>query len=268
MTTKELIEKRDKFKEGMVVYYLSGTPWNRRIEIGVVIEKYKTEVWINKLERRFNRRIMDMPSKDFEAPSEWFKVPKDYKDLFARGFYQFDKTEYVQLPSDLSSLKNTNREDIQLLYEKKYLMPVEEQDHRQFEIQYEPSKGWRLVQSLRLFYQDRIVTDFSLTFDKVFLDYNEVKQLIDYENKELERQAALTDEEWAMEQLENKIDEYQKLLCLSLEERNKVLQRFIDCGIPITEIDVRIDRINKQLQYKKEKNTKWLNLVLNDVFLF
>jgi hypothetical protein len=96
---------------------------------------------------------------------------------------------------------------------------------------------------------------------KIRATYEEAKADVDAEIAEFTRQCSLTDEEWAMEQIEKDINRYCVGVGISKNDPRRVELKNYFVEMPkIFDVETRIS--GGHLQWKRIKNKKWLNVNL------
>lgn len=99
----------------------------------------------------------------------------------------------------------------------------------------------------------------SIRPDKVYFTYQEAKAEVEEYLTEFRRQAALSDYEWAVEEIDKTLNHWKKFQDATDEEVN-VYRDWLLSMKNVEEIETRISLGN--IQWKYEKNKKWNNIVL------
>lgn len=104
---------------------------------------------------------------------------------------------------------------------------------------------------------------FVILSNRVYSTYKEAKEEYDAEIAEYKRQAALTDEEWALEQIEKDVCRflYIRYAFRNQEEIDRYMTFFKE--LPRVE-DIETRLFGGMLQWKYEKNKNWRSAVLPD----
>ena len=93
--------------------------------------------------------------------------------------------------------------------------------------------------------------------DKLYLDYESAKKEVDLHIADFTRQAALSDRDWSIEQIDKTLKLYQKYSdCSELE-----IKRYHDyfCSLlKVEDVETRVH--NGHIQWKYWKNKRWGNL--------
>ena len=119
--------------------------------------------------------------------------------------------------------------------------------------------------SLRLPVYEHSRTDHAVVLsDNIFATYDEAYKVIDDYYTELERQAALSDYDWVVEQIDKKLDRYKGLYHATESDCAKI-REFLLKQEDVEEIEVRI--IGEGFQWKYVQNKRWNTIVLDNGML-
>ena len=254
MTTQELLEKRNQFQPGDLVFFKDTTKGTNIpfTNCGLVIECYQTEVWIDLLDTNFTATVLGTPIKDFLFPSRWRKLPKNWSNPIGDGdFWDYYKRHYVPLPLEYQKVK-FDEKILRQLIDCGYYCTVAENDYTKVEKQIDKHSGWRIIKS---FSQNYPKARTCLTYDKVFKTIQEVEDVIAAEKKELDRIANMTDYEYQVEQINRHIHWYGDRKGLSEADMQEVLERFQSME-NFEDIETRVSHLG--IEWKYIKNKKWI----------
>lgn len=244
---------RKQIPIGSVGYYLKNKRYSSEKEIafGIVEEHYSGEIALQLYEPFDARTINGIPVKEFETPTEYKKLPKGWSwdtHLFEYGAYIPDEIRsFMDLPATPENILDAIKAGA--------LVEVDDNDHAVFETEIDKSLGWRIVRKYRMdeYHQNYI----SLPYYEVFATYEESKEKLDAINAEFARQAALTDLEWSIEQIDNNIGRWAKIYGISKEEMESVRNRIMSFD-NLEDVVTRV--CNGGLEWKYDRNKKWIRI--------
>lgn len=242
-----------KFKKGQVVYFVRQhrSSYEKYVWYGTVADIFSGEVDVTLYHHKENRLIDGVPYNDVPNVSKWHKLPKGWSYdtvLFELDYEPYDKDAFKGYI--------TKPKDIKLAIEKGYLVPMSEIDQTDIYTEIDKNHGWRLIKQARDWTR---YEPSSLTIEKfnLYTTYKEAQAVIDAEVAEFERQAALSDYEWSLEQIDKNLNKAVKFGYITETKRDEFKQRLINTG-EIEDIETRV--FSGHIQYKKWKNKKWLTM--------
>lgn len=103
------------------------------------------------------------------------------------------------------------------------------------------------------------ITNTSVVPHKVYSTYEEAKKEVDENIEEFHRQAALSDYDWSVEQIDKTLNHWQKINDVSDYEKNQY-REFLLAMKNVEDIETRIFGCN--IQWKYWKNKRWNNIEL------
>lgn len=255
----------ERFPIGSIVYWVSdqkrliiGGKGRYGINFGTVIEHYSGETRIQLYNILDTRTINGIPVKEFETPTRWQKLPKNWNydtPLF--------KIEYQEIPNVSKYIKLTCSNDILKAIEDGWLVKRQVNDYCRFEADIDKSKGWRIIRKYDPLDSDQAIKGIPYTtvrFDKLYATYAEAQQKIDDIEAEWKRQSELSDYEWAIEEIDHTLDHWAELYRISDDIKEKYRNWILELK-NIEDVEVRL--VNGGIQWKYFKNKRWSNIDLS-----
>lgn len=246
-----------KFQPGDVVYWVGRhrhSPYEYYVDYGIVDEEFSDAVCVDRLHIRDNRYINDVPYKEFPSVTKWQKLPKGWTyntELFVMEWRNNDWAV-------LNTLRIDNPEDIKKALELGILVYLKDYDQTVPHSEIDKKLGWRIRKE-----RDDSVYVYphvTLQKDNAFKTYAEVQAVIDAQEAEWKRQSELTDEEWAVEQIDHDLQRWAKIYSKSPEEVQKVRDFLLGMN-KVEDIETRV--FDGDFQWKYWKNKKWRTIVLD-----
>lgn len=246
-----------KFQPGDVVYWVGRhrhSPYEYYVDYGIVDEEFSDVVCIDRLHIRDNRYINDVPYKEFPSVTKWQKLPKGWTyntELFAMEWRNNDWAV-------LNTLRIDNPEDIKKALELGILVYLKDYDQTVPHSEIDKKFGWRI----RKEHDDSVYVypHVTLQKDNAFKTYAEAQAVIDAQEAEWKRQSELTDEEWAVEQIDHDLQRWAKIYSKFPEEVQKVRDFLLGMD-KVEDIETRV--FDGDFQWKYWKNKKWRTIVLD-----
>lgn len=248
------IENTKIFETGEIVYWSDGNSYDGYgVEFGRVSMQFADAVVVDRLYPRERRKIFGIPVNEYNTPSTYKKLPNGWSwqtDLVSPCMTEDPLTEEeASFEYDIA-----NPEKVKEAYEKGYIVKDSEIFHGYFSADI-TNQGYRIVREFNTGFK-RKPSRTTIYPHKLYITYEEAKAESDAKTAELLRQAALTDFEWSVEQIEKTVDraigytaeekEYCREFLLSLENTENVETRiYLGC-----------------IQWKYEKNKRWNGIEL------
>lgn len=240
-----------EFQIGQIVYYVNKyhVPW--LVNFGTVIEHYTDCICLQLYDTCDRRIINGIPTKEFGTPTPWKKLPKGWTyntELFKFDWnHQFDDMVRETRIDDPTSIRNAINCG--------FLVKVQDRDYAHFETEIDSNKGWRIIRK----YRDYHPYYTSIRYNQVYATWQEANDIVEAHRKELERQAALTDEEWSLEHIDNTLGMWAKA-CSITEE---TVQKYRDWLLGLKNIeDVETRIYGERIQWKYWQNKRWQDIEL------
>lgn len=245
-----------EFPIGSVVYFVDKyrvDPYTRSakwcVSYGIVDENYTYEVCVQLLDWRDTTLVNGIPKKELVTPTRWQKLPN--------GWSYDTKLIDITIPSikfDRQDYRIENPSDILEMYNKGYLVKVEDNDYYDIRTEVTKKDGWRIVRSIEYGDAGKHPNYKSLNLRDVYKTYQEAQNVIDEHEKELRRQAELTDYEWAVEQIDRELNRATAITDLERQQiRDWILQRY-----RVEDIEFRY--AFGTFEWKYLKNKKWMEV--------
>ena len=246
-----------KFQPGDVVYWVGRhrhSPYEYYVDYGIVDEEFSDAVCVDRLHIRDNRYINDVPYKEFPSVTKWQKLPKGWTyntELFVMEWRNNDWAV-------LNTLRIDNPEDIKKALELGILVYLKDYDQTVPHSEIDKKLGWRIRKEC----DDSVYVypHVTLQKDNAFKTYAEAQAVIDAQEAEWKRQSELTDEEWAVEQIDHDLQRWAKIYSKSPEEVQKVRDFLLGMN-KVEDIETRV--FDGDFQWKYWKNKKWRTIVLD-----
>ncbi len=239
----------NRFPIGSVAYFIKRDGWDIRVGWGIISENRSFEPYIDLLEpKKFGATINGVPVEEFETPSHWQKIPKNWS--YDTKMFDWNQGGIADFKLDI-----TDPQSILDAYEKGYLVRSDDVAHGRYEAEYDTKHGWRIVFKSDFPGKPTIV---HLPLYKVFNNYADAKAIVDAELAELERQRNLTDAEWSLEEIERVIERWKANYEPSEEDVRRVYE-FIEELPHIEDVETRV--VSEGIQWKRWKNKRWANIL-------
>lgn len=243
---------RKEIPIGTVIFFVKKKEPKWEVGFGTIEEHYTHEICIQLYEFMDTRLIDGVPYAEFETPTRWRKIPKDY---FKKERYDLFQLTVEPLPEIAKHLNPYKAEDIATAIKEGIYVKVQDLDHSHIEVEfYRGNSGYRLVRSH--FNEPHHPHHISLPVSEVFKTYEGAQKLIDVHQAEWKRVANLTDLEWTIEQINNKINRWAHFNNISENNKIAVRERIMSLD-NLENVEVRIAYGNIQWRYydKKHWNT-------------
>ena len=237
-----------RFKDGDVVYWChhNGNA-NYEVKFGRVDTQFSDAVVVDYLVAKERRLIDGVPIEDFESETRYRKLPKGWSyDTRLFELTLKDYPEYKDISFHLD-----NPEEIENAYDVGMLVKDSTIFHGNIESEIE-KEGFRIVKKYPMWQHH--IDHASIRPDKLYFTYEEAKSEVDANIAEFMRQAALSDYDWSVEQIDNTLNRWQKIMDSSDKERIKYREWILGMK-NVVDIETRI--FDGNVQWKYWKNKKW-----------
>ena len=245
----------EKFPIGSIVYYVTH---KYDVSFGIVIAHFAGEVMLQKYDVNSPRIINGIPEKEFETPSRWQKLPKGWTYNTKLLNIEYEKFDYIQGVYHEKKLIMNNPDNIKKLIDDGILIKVNDKDYCWFETEIDTKNGWRVIRKYD--YRNYHPSTVTVRFDKVYSTYAEAKKIIDDIRAEWKRQAALSDREWSIEQIDKTLNHWQQVYRVSDEQKQKCRDWIMELN-DIEDVEIRLSQ--GYIQWKYLKNKKWSTIELS-----
>lgn len=244
----------------------------KEIHWGTVIEHYCSEIVIARYGPVDIRTINGVPAADFKTPTDWKQLPKDwekrwnYKDELFSEKEDNISPEFIQRFGD--KFKNpkhlywasiegllTHDDIIDAIKLGVFVNPTQIECAR-FESEITKS-GWRIRRNYN--HITRYSGFAAIPYYRVYKTRGEAQKELDDYITELNRQAALSDRDWSIEQIDHDLDRWQCLYKVSDEDKEVVRNRLLDLD-RIEEVETRL--IGGHIEWKYSSNRRWKEIII------
>lgn len=240
---------RKRFSPGDIVYWChhKGNA-DYSVKYGMVDEQFSDAVIIDYLAPRERRRVDGIPIDKFQSEQRYRKLPKGWTY----------NTQLFELTwDDLSEEEKTfqidiaNSRSIKSAYDKGYL--VKDKTIFYGDIKAEITKeGFRIVKKYPMWKHH--IDHVSIFPHKVYFTYEEAKKEVNDNIAEFYRQAALSDYDWSVEQIDRTLDRWRAITDSSEKEQ----QAYRDWLLSLENVeDIETRVFGGNIQWKYWKNKKW-----------
>lgn len=253
----------ESFPIGSFVFWLSNySPSGSSIPLGgryylcfgEVIAHYSGQTTVQLYDYKERRIIEGVPANEFETPTRWQKLPKSWTyntELMHITFEPFDENKNV-----LRVNGTLTEEVIRKAIENGILVKVQENDYGRFETEIDKHKGWRIIRNYNGKYHPTYLT---VQFRDLCKTAEEVKAKYDEIEKEFERQAALSDVEWSIEQIDHTLDRWAGIYNIP-NDTKQIYRDYILQFDKIEDVEVRIMSGHIEWKYWDKKRWSKINL--------
>lgn len=253
----------NRFSKGDIVYWCEDTIEGVEIKYGIVEDQYSNGVYINKLDYKERRRVNGVPLEEFRASFKYGKKKKLPKD-WSYGTKLYEVTEEPFTDEELALLKETTIDKpwkIKECYDKGILIEKSKKFNGDVEAKIDKD-GYQIIPCYPMWKREE-PKSYVIPSNKVYFTFNEAKEEKDAVIAEYKRQAALTDEEWSLENIEKDVCRFLNLRYAfrNQEEIDRYMAFFKE--LPRVE-DIETRLFGGMLQWKYVKNKNWRSAVLPD----
>ena len=248
-----------RFLHDDIVYYLEQTgPAQYDIRFGIVDEEFSDRVVVDALETKERRLIDGVPIDEFLERQDlegrrWKKLPKGW--TYSMNLYELT---FEDLPEDYYALDLRRREDVYTAYKAGLIVKSCTIDHG-VPHSVITKEGYRI--ELSCYQLHRRPDTIGLYKWDVFETWEAAALRKSQIMSEFERQAALSDKEWSIEQIEKDLNKYQ----LSVGATDEQISQCREYLLALPNIEDVVTRVfSGFLQWKYDKGKKWISIDLKD----
>lgn len=256
----------NQFQKGEIVYWCHQHGHEYSVHYGIVDEQIGWDIYIDYLEVKEFRKIYSdyikelkhgIPLDKFENSKHFYKLPQGWS--YDTKLFE-TKTE---IPDDIKSMifSITEPKSIKDLYDNGLLIKRSEKFTGQIESEI-TEKGWRIVKRYRQDWGIGRQPDYvAVRCDKVYRTYDEALRETKQHIAEFERQAALSDYEWSLEEIDKTLQRWKRTYGVS----DSVVEQYRTWLINRDDVeDIEIRIFGGNIQWRKWKGSKkWSNIETN-----
>lgn len=252
MTCAEALDLMLKRKEenrnipiGEVVFYIKkhgDHDW--KAAWGTIADHYPGEIVLDLYEVREQRVINGINYEDYDFSDKFKQLPKDWNkpNKLLSVTYRHPSDKVVEI---LSNLSKWDIESYKKVIDMGYYVKSSEIDHTKVESEVVNGKGYRIIR--KGYY---VPTRTTLHTQDVYKTYEEVERAIQEHYNQLHIEANMTDEEWAVYELDNMLAN----IPLSDTERAAYRKRILEME---NFIDYEFRYVSGVIEWKHWKNIRW-----------
>ena len=249
----------DMFPIGSVVYFIKDEVQRAgdryTVEFGVVEDHISRDViTVDMYDFCENRTVNGIPVQDIEFPTRWRKLPKGW--TVGASLCEFGYIDRAEQFPEAVNLDIHKPEDVLKAIGMGLLVKVKDKSYYSLETELDSKTGWRVVQK----WQPKAPPRYkSMHLSEVYLTYEEAKDVVEGIHKEWERQAALSDREWSIEEIDRTLDRW--AACCAIPEEVKL--RYREWLIGLDNIEEVVTRVYmNEIQWKYDHHRRWNSIVL------
>jgi hypothetical protein len=232
---------------GKPCYYINKSGHEWKVAYGIVKGYFRNEVWIECLQLLDTRLVNGVSINELKFPTKWHKLPKNWD--------RFDLIQITNspLPEEFRIFDYREPECITSAYNQGILV---KRMSREFypDIEINEQKGWRIVKR----YSNEIhPSEITLVIDCVYETNEEAEKVVSAHYAELERQAALSDYDWSVEQIDHELNRWAEMNAVPDDTKEKYRNRILSME-RVEDIEIR--QFGGEIQWKYWKNKRWLTI--------
>lgn len=238
---------------GDIVYWVHKDGWEPRVQWGRIDEVFTDGLCVDYLEPCERRSVNGIPIDEFESDTHYRKLPNNWKILSSTE--DLIKITYEPYPLKLNLIRYDDPEQIKEAYEAGLLVKASSIFKGEITTDI-TEKGYRVIKRYPVWYMSspHRPNTATLTYDEAYRTYVEAMDKCTAFYLELQRQAALSDLEWSIEQIDKTLKQWKTLYGKTDEEYATIRNRILNMG-DIENLEVRL--ADGCIQWKYWKNKKW-----------
>lgn len=253
---QEGYEKR--FTKGDIVFWCKQDGCRFYPKFGMVDEQFSDAVIVDYLAPRERRLVDGIPIDEFQSEQRYRKLPIGWTyntELFKVSYAEMTDEE-EQFTIDLH-----NPETVKEAYVKGFMVKDSEIFHGQIEADI-TREGFRIIKSYPMYAHH--IDHTSIRPDKVYFTYEEAQREAENNYAELQRQAALSDYDWSVEQIDKTLKFYQNFTAAT----DNAIQQYRDFLLSMKNVeDIETRIFGGNIQWKYWKNKRWNYIELTPLAL-
>ncbi len=249
-------EEAQNLNEGEIVFFVEQADWpdlHLYPWFGMVDGVWDDRIHIALLEKREMRVISSehvppTPLDEFETEKEWHKLPRGW--TYNTELFKIDLVCTEEEERRLKELRIDRKEDIEAGLREGLIVPARQIYHGDIEAEFD-HKLWRIKKSYSAWwvhYGEKSKDSRTVGREDVFTEYGMVKKRIEEIEVAKKAEAALTDEEWSIREIE-------KILKRFPEEQADRYRKFL-MAQPDTE-DIEVKKVGDILHWHYFRRTPY-----------
>lgn len=250
-------EKR--FNRGDIVYWCDKSSGKYEVKWGMVDEQFSDAIYIDFLEQKENRYIDGIPIENFykyQNKQKYKKLPQGWSyDTKLYNLEYRNNPEDKKLFNDLH-VSIDNPESLKKAFDAGLLVKSDTKFHGKIDTDISKD-GYKVIAKYPMW--EHYLTHTSIRLDRLYLTYQKAKDEVNTNIAELNRQAALSDYDWSVEQIDKTLMGWQYVTDATDAEREAYKTWLISME-NVENIETRI--FGGNVQWKYERNNKWNNITL------
>lgn len=190
--------------------------------------------------------------KDFETPSKWSKLPKNW----SYDTKLFD-ISFSPLPKEFKDYSIKKPDDILKAYKKGFLVKISDNDHSEICTEIDENLGWRIVRS---YFNTKYKPDLiSLEYHNVYKTYEEALGIVKSHELALKEQSEMSGYDWAVKEIDKNLNAWAVIYGISDKTKLKYREWLLRLD-NVENVETRI--YSKYIQWKYFDNKRWKNIEL------
>lgn len=237
-----------RFNNGDIVYWCHSNGWKLSVKYGMVDEQFSDAVVIDFLVPRERRLIDGIPIDQYENPTKYKHLPKGWS--YDTRLYE---VTYEPMPEEEKNYVFNVKSPVCIkeAYNRGYLVKDSTIFHGKVESEI-ANGGYRVVKKYPMW--EHHIDHVSIRPDKVYDNYMDALYEKQEKEAEFKRQAALTDEEWSIEQIDKTISWWKH----STDSSDEEAQRYHDWFVNMKDVDrIETRYWGGEIQWKYEDKKRW-----------
>lgn len=249
----------DMFPVGSVVYFIKDEVQrvgDRYTVVFGIVESHisRSVVEVEMYDFCENRTVDGIPVQNIEFPTMWRKLPRGW--TIGDPLWEFGSIDRAEQFPEAVHLSIHKPEDILKAIEIGLLVKVKDKSYYSLETELGSKTGWRIVQKWMPKVPPRYKTAYVWN---LYPTYEEAKAVVEDIHREWERQAALSDEEWSIEEIDRTLDRWAACCAIPIETQ----LRYREWLLSLDNIEDVVTRVYmSEIQWKYDHNRRWHSIVL------
>lgn len=218
----------------------------------MVDEQFSDAICIDYLEPKELRLVDGVPLEEFKSEQHFRKLPKGWS--YDTKLFEITYRKEPDFEGELIDIRSS--ESIKHAYDIGMLVKSDTIFHGVIDAEI-TKDGFRIRKHYPV--GEHYITHTSVMPHKVYFTYEEAQKEVDENIAEFYRQAALSDYDWSVEQIDKSLDKFKGLSGISDSEKDKYREWLLSMK-NVEDIETRVYGGN--IQWKYWKNKRWNNIEL------